>query len=142
MGPRIAPMPVEIVLGKRRTRAGQFEQSVGRGNGDLGRQDLRFRRHDLRICDGFRRWLGDRLIDCEAGLFQQRLRGVETQRQVADGMDRVGIVPGIVDTPLSIQERLLVLMKLTVSSITACAMPVSTATWMIWTIAPSAVGLS
>ncbi len=41
--------------------------------------------------------LGHGPVNCQAGLFQQCLRRVQTQRQIANGLDRVGIVPGIFD---------------------------------------------
>jgi len=62
-GPGVAPMPVEPVLGERRTSAGQFEQLIGGRDRDLCRKDLGFGSDDLRFGEGIGTRVGDRPVD-------------------------------------------------------------------------------
>lgn len=96
----IAPMAIEVVLGERRARAGKLEELVGRGDGDFRREDLRLGSDDLGVRDRFRIRVFNRTVDGAAGLFEERLCRMKPQRQVADGLDRVGIIRGALKTAI------------------------------------------
>ena len=55
VGTGIAPMAIEVMLRKCGTCPGEFEELVGRRNGNLGREDFCLGSDDLRLGDRFQR---------------------------------------------------------------------------------------
>jgi hypothetical protein len=90
----IAPMTIQIVFGERRARAGQFKQFARGRDGDLGAQYFGFRHGTLRFREGLRRRIGHGAIGGEPAFFQQGLGRVQSQNEVAHGLDRIGMLPG------------------------------------------------
>lgn len=96
VGAGIAPMAIKVMLRKCGACTGEFEELVGRRNGDFGREDFCLGSDDLRLGDRFSVRILDSPVDGVTGFLKQRLRRMQAQCQIADSLDRVGIIPGVV----------------------------------------------
>jgi hypothetical protein len=144
VGTGVAPMTIKPVLSKGRARARQFEELVGCGNRDLGGEDLCLRRNDLRFGDGFGVGIENSPVDGVAGLFQKRLCRMQPdasdRRSPGSYRDRPRPVPARNPSRRGSWSRTKRIGF--VDRRASRPIPASTAAWMIWNTAPSAVGAS
>src|ERR1700722_3670770 len=87
VGARVAPVAVEIVLAKRRARAAELMQFVGRQNRDLGRENLGLGHLHRRLCDRFLARIVQNPVNRLPGAFKQSLGGVELHFEIANLRD-------------------------------------------------------
>ncbi|MCY1182894.1 hypothetical protein D9M73_234790 [compost metagenome] len=82
--PRVAPVAVEVVLGKAGAAAGQLEQLAAGGQRDVRSQRPGFGHADGGGSYGFGRWRGGGGIQQAAGAVEDGFGGVQADRQAAE----------------------------------------------------------
>lgn len=95
VGARIAPITIEVVCAKHRPGSGQLKQFAAREQGNFCRQHLGLGDHYRGSGDAVFGRLGQSVIHCVAGFFQDRFSAVQSPFQIANRSDGERVLPAV-----------------------------------------------